>query len=332
MTRTRRDGLTLVEVLVTIFILGIGLLAILTLFPLAAVNMARAVKDDRAYQLARQTDGLFRAYWKAEIVEKFPTGTHDAVLFNALTNANDSVTDQHTGLNAAADIEPSYPVVVDPEGYIARPSVSNPLASRNWVGDNASIVNVPRRTMRLFTDTLGRDVLSTMYLKDTVGYDEDLRLTADREYRFNSMVIIQRPLNRNQFAANMTIVVFDDRPHLFAPQGVETVHSATFTPGTTVVTVNVPPANLEVVPGNWIMDATVLPPTVTAVTPLVRHANPYQVVSVNPDPNNANVTLLELQSPVLTTDTSTLPRAYTGTLVVLRGVAGVFPRPPLSPE
>src|SRR5438132_5093361 len=43
-----RRGVTLLEVLTAIFIMGVGLLAILTLFPLGALSMARGVRDDRA--------------------------------------------------------------------------------------------------------------------------------------------------------------------------------------------------------------------------------------------------------------------------------------------
>src|SRR5205823_6525078 len=43
----RRPGITLVEVLVAIFVMGIGMIALLTLFPLGALRMAQAVKDDR---------------------------------------------------------------------------------------------------------------------------------------------------------------------------------------------------------------------------------------------------------------------------------------------
>ena len=43
-----RAGVTLIEVLVAIFIMGIGLLALLTLFPLGALRMAKAIQDDRA--------------------------------------------------------------------------------------------------------------------------------------------------------------------------------------------------------------------------------------------------------------------------------------------
>src|SRR5438270_13029204 len=43
-----RRATTLIEVLVAIFVMGLGLLALLTLFPLGVMSMAQAVKDDRA--------------------------------------------------------------------------------------------------------------------------------------------------------------------------------------------------------------------------------------------------------------------------------------------
>src|SRR5262245_14761699 len=43
----RRAGVTLVEVLAAIFIMGVGLLALLNLFSLGALQLAQAVKDDR---------------------------------------------------------------------------------------------------------------------------------------------------------------------------------------------------------------------------------------------------------------------------------------------
>lgn len=49
---SRRHGITLLEVLAAIFIIGIGLLALLTLFPIGALQMAQAIKDDRAGQAA----------------------------------------------------------------------------------------------------------------------------------------------------------------------------------------------------------------------------------------------------------------------------------------
>src|SRR5687767_14193572 len=45
--RSRRRGATLIEVLVAIFIMAIGLLALLTLFPIGALRMAQSIQDER---------------------------------------------------------------------------------------------------------------------------------------------------------------------------------------------------------------------------------------------------------------------------------------------
>ena len=45
-------GSTLIEVLVAIFVMGVGLLALLTLFPLSALEMAQAIPDDRTATIA----------------------------------------------------------------------------------------------------------------------------------------------------------------------------------------------------------------------------------------------------------------------------------------
>lgn len=66
---TRRPGLSLVEVLVALFIVGLGSIAIMTLFPLGALQMGQALKDDRTAQAAGQADGYMRWYWKNYVIE-----------------------------------------------------------------------------------------------------------------------------------------------------------------------------------------------------------------------------------------------------------------------
>src|SRR5262245_7442791 len=67
LTRARRDesarvsseaGITLIEVLVGILITGVGLLALLTLFPLGAQEMAQAIKDDRTAAIAAHAQAV----------------------------------------------------------------------------------------------------------------------------------------------------------------------------------------------------------------------------------------------------------------------------------
>ncbi|MFO0809187.1 MAG: prepilin-type N-terminal cleavage/methylation domain-containing protein [Gemmataceae bacterium] len=71
----RRTGVTLTEVLIAIFIMGIGLLAILSLFPLGASQMAQALRDQRAAECAANGGALARVIWKQVCEEIYPTGT-----------------------------------------------------------------------------------------------------------------------------------------------------------------------------------------------------------------------------------------------------------------
>src|SRR5438128_5219581 len=56
--QTVRPAVTLTEVLVAIFVMGIGLLALLVLFPLGALSMAQAIRDDYAKRMADNATGL----------------------------------------------------------------------------------------------------------------------------------------------------------------------------------------------------------------------------------------------------------------------------------
>jgi hypothetical protein len=51
-------GVTLLEVLVAIFVTGVGLLALLVLFPLGVLNLAQAIQDDRTAALAADSVAL----------------------------------------------------------------------------------------------------------------------------------------------------------------------------------------------------------------------------------------------------------------------------------
>ncbi len=69
--RADRSGVTLTEVLVAMFVMAIGMISLLTLFPLGAMQVGQALRDDRATQLARQADAYIRQTWRTDVV---PTG------------------------------------------------------------------------------------------------------------------------------------------------------------------------------------------------------------------------------------------------------------------
>jgi type II secretory pathway pseudopilin PulG len=77
----RRSGVTLTEVLIAIFIVALGLMSLLSLFPLGMLQMAQANKDERASQAAANAEAYFRAYFKSVWLYNQPAGL-DAALFS----------------------------------------------------------------------------------------------------------------------------------------------------------------------------------------------------------------------------------------------------------
>jgi prepilin-type N-terminal cleavage/methylation domain-containing protein len=108
----RRPGVTLLEVLVAIFIMGIGMLALLTLFPVGAVSMGRALRDDRCATCAANADAIG---WAQSI-------RNDPLIFSN-SNYNPSYNFYLGGTNTGGFTAvntmltgPSYGVYVDPQG------------------------------------------------------------------------------------------------------------------------------------------------------------------------------------------------------------------------
>jgi len=323
---TRRPGLTLTEVLVTLAILSFGILAILTLFPLAASQMAIAVREDRSAQAANAADSFMRAYWKTEFVEQ--NGANEMLPQGAWTAFDDP--DGAGSLPPAAAGEPSYPVMIDPMGYLVRPGS---------VGDSGAS-KLARRTLSKLNGNQQYSFRACS-LMDGMGYDENGRPsapggpgTAERELRYNWAWVLQRPVNggANNNVATMDVLVYDNRPYLYASTGMEGVFDTAaplVVPGSTSLNLSKTAGILpNVKPGMWIMDVT--DPTVNLpTTNKIRHAYCYQVMTAKPD-LTGNVVYLELQTPLKKAiDPGWTPTSYKGRFVVLRGVTGVYPRAPL---
>src|SRR5207248_8529795 len=71
--RPRRSGTSLVEVLIAIFIMALGLMALLTLFPLGLLQMAASIKDDQCARAAANAETTARYGWKQIWDDKAPT-------------------------------------------------------------------------------------------------------------------------------------------------------------------------------------------------------------------------------------------------------------------
>lgn len=364
----KRSGMSMAEVLVALFLMALGSIAILTMFPLGMYHMGQALKDDRTAQSASQADAFMRYYWRINVVEA--GGTNEPFVF-ALDNPDSPVFFGPPPINPnplrgtpsvpnSGNPGVSYPVFVDPMGFVAPWASQNSPYQRDWVAYSPPFTSpnpyptgatfLPRRTLNGMTAQLSQRICSLM---DGFGFNENGTPSTsggaiERELRYNWLWVIQRPDNSNRNTASMTVVVFDKRAFQYAPQNAEAVFASQnpaafplFTaPGNaanTIVmqplltTIQIPtPLGVPAVQkGGWIMDGTLLPVGNGFAPQGMRHAIFYRVVSVTD--NTANGTTdLELQTPIRRLDGST--NAYPGTLIFMAGVSEVFERPNLTPN
>ena len=279
------------EVLVALFLMAIGVIGVLTMFPVGAVQMGLALKDQRCAEAATQADAYMRWYWKHEIVEKQGGGE---ALWTALGAA---VLPTDPNYN-----KPSPPVFVDPMGVVA--------------GRPGTITGTGIQRKILNQITSAPQALRACTLLDGFTYDSTgmpSGSTLERENRYNWLWVIQRPVNKQKYNANMTIVVFDKRAHMYIPPNAEhAITGSIFSTGSTADSLG--SAYGPIQKGQWLMDAS---------TATVQLADFYRVSSVSG-------TQVELNLPVRTPLGGGSRTG--GNAVYLDGAAEVFERPIMTAD
>jgi hypothetical protein len=304
----RRSGATLVEVLVAIFVMGIGLIAVLALFPLGVIRMAQAIQDGRTAQIALNADAV-------SVLPLFNV-RHDATFMATCQNPGG-------GLTKASFPGPSYPVFIDPIGY------RNAAATgyQSWLAGTAG--TIPRISSPYVTSdaialrwfSLQDDILFgtsglPQYVPPTPPY------TFERAVRYSWGYMCQLPKVADNSVVNMAVVVFNRRSLGMGAGGLplnEYYYQSSYDTTRNVVTVTVPaggtPPPLR--PGEWILDCTQV-----AGPPASAHGYFYRVVSLT---DNGNSTFdIEVQTPFR--GFSSTPGTYAGQTIILEGVAEVFER------
>jgi hypothetical protein len=314
-----RSGTTLVEVLVAIFVMGIGLLALLTLFPLGALNMAQAIQDDLATHAQGNAHALAEALDlrnDANVVGAYnnpdPGGTYGV---KALTAAN------YPGYDG-----PSFPVYVDGYGALALSA-----QAQNWVGDLlAATFTVPRRSPGVAANVNNLPFYFTL-LDDIKFLDSGVPDTGsgqvEREGGISWAYLMRRPRLSVTSAVDVSVVVYARRP-LRTNKNLnpnEATYTATFHLASNTVDLTWNTANGQTVPqlrpGGWILDGTVE----TRGNYPWPHGFLYRVSDVSDVTTvgvNGSVTLT-IATPFREFDTS-LGQNPTGTVIILDGVAAVY--------
>jgi hypothetical protein len=246
-----RAGITLVEVLAAIFIMGVGLLALLTLFPLGALSMARAVRDDRAAAAGANAGSIangldFRNNAKVlAAMAASPPGPY----------------------KPAAPDGPGYPVYLDP--YYAQlldPGGSNPFGAA--LGSSASTPGVPR-TAGNFIDP-GK-IARLFSLLDEISFDPDGRPTGStdtspsvtRPSTYTWAYLIRTPSLSSKTLTELSVVVSGGRS-LDAVRGETAYPASSADPATTPtnivrITWTAGAEKPRIRKGTWVLDTSYNP-------------------------------------------------------------------------
>jgi len=324
-SRINRAGTSLTEVLIALFVMALGMISLLSLFPYGASNMRQAMRDNRCAQTATQADVMMRLWWQSYVIEP---GLQTPPVVDPWKL--DSPGPGYTAV-ATTDSGPSFPLVVDPLGFQMRASkTTQTRLAADWTSSNVAL-RMPRGNVAAVTSLV--QGFTACSLKDDVVFSETgdadtsgsfLPGKISRGGIYNWFAVVQRPNNNLRNTANLTIGVFNDRPAQAggASVGAEQVYSATITPNSSQVTIAVVAGNLPPLSkGGWIMDGTI------STSPAIRNANFYRVQSIS---DNGGTWMLDLQTPIKRPLGATSSAGYAGQIYIFSGLAEVFERPQLS--
>jgi len=291
----------LVEVLMAIFVVGIGTLSILVLFPLGMQNSAQAIAHNQTALAAATAEALLE--WRQVRVDPLVIGVdpgqenfqpvttaHRGSMYEYLrqprfcTDVQMSRFDELNGLNKQG---PSPPVFVDPLGQAVMSSFR--VGEAEAVGS----LGIPRSAVSFAQSA--NDARRWFTLDNDAsfapnGAPELVAGLVPRERQYSWAYVLKRPRFTEPRVAECTIVVFRRRPLIWPNDetvltGPAADQGRIFTRGATTARVarrlRDPPLALR--PGFWIFDATALDLASARKLGLVSQFNGYfyQVVHVS---------------------------------------------------
>jgi len=242
---TRRPAVTLMEVLIAMFIMAIGMLALLALFPVGAVSMAQALKDDRCASTASMAENV-------------------AIAMNVRYDAN--VTSAFIGSpppgtpNAGTLSPPSVLVYVDPYYAVpgpgpAGPPFGIPLGAIPGVSPGIprvypSFANTLPLADRWFSlpDDITYTLSGTADTSNTGGI-------IDRGRRYSYAYLLRNMPTSSTNLVQLYVVVYSGRPvNSLTPEPVYTAVGAVGTNSIVVSATGVNPWPTNIKLGGWILD------------------------------------------------------------------------------
>ena len=297
----RRRGITLIEVLVAIFIMAIGLLALLTLFPLGALRMSQALQNDRAAASASAAANLCDALGIRHDPQYDPAAALPRFAAPPAAGMNPSSTG------------PGYPLYVDAYGVANGSGLLGGVIQRVTPSSGAPGSIFPSPPYTSATSAAARYFTLPDDITFATNGQPDLTAngSVQRGGRYTWAYLLHRlqPYSASS-PVDLTVVVYAGRATQVP--GGENNFAAAGAQNDTLVTLSwaaaAPPPNIR--RGSWILDTSV-----NAVNGSV-HGDFYRVVTATQTgPTTMN---LELQTP--------LAKAGLTQMTVMDNVVEVFSR------
>lgn len=250
--RSRR-GITLLEVLTAIFIMGVGLLALLTLFPLGALNMAQAVRDDRAAAAGANAAALAVAHdLRNDTAVALYGGDKPPGFLPYVANAT----------------PPTYPLLPDPYGP-GYPVFVDPFYVNLGSGSLGSVPGVTPGVLRVSPGyvTASPAPLTSMArwftFQDEIGFQTTGQPVGDlpsggggsirRPGTYSWAYLVRRPRSSRPDLTEVSVVVYAGRPtDSVSGEGVHAATSAT----ANSVTFSFSGEKPNIRKGGWILDTS----------------------------------------------------------------------------
>jgi prepilin-type N-terminal cleavage/methylation domain-containing protein len=291
-TVQQRSGVTLLEVLITIFIMGIGMLALLALFPLGAINMGRALRDDRATTSVIMADNVATIHDIRHLPGVIPPVPPPG-------------TDYFT-----AEQPPQVPALPPTWAGRSHPVYLDPfyaLLSAPPVGaSTGQTPGIPRINLNLAANT----ILANRWfsLPDDISFNDDgtpeiFGANVNRGGDYTWAYLLRRPNASNPDVVDMKVVVYYRRPtDLIEGEAIYDLNLRRAPGQDDQVILSWNPATQEkpgVRLGRWILDTSL----VSTVDPVTNQTRPttaaefYRIVNYE-EITGSNQFYLELQPPL----------------------------------
>jgi len=289
-----------VEVLITIFIMSIGMLAILTLFPLGAMSMGRALQDDRVAIAAANAESIALAFDIRRDPQVAPAFTNPGA--NQLTSFPNDTYPKWAPLPIPGYTGPSYPVFVDLQGLYEGQDKSGRIGFLQGPSATPTTLGIPRRGLS-FVNSVEQARRWYTLLDDitfTPKGDPEGSPVVQRLGRYTWAYLLRRPQAFSESVVDLTVVVYGGRVADSSSTGgvglpTETTYPVTNGAGGTTSLVLVyggtgqPAAAPATRLGGWILD-------VTQDAAGVPRGQFYRVTGVTEGTNQVAV---EVQTPLL---------------------------------